>query len=113
VADDVSPGELDRRLAAHEARTDRVHAELDNRIASLAKDMVPLQLYQRGERDRDREIQHLGQEHDTDMAQVRGDIKELRERPAMTVGRWMAVLSVVAAFLTLGVMAYGTLQGAK
>ena len=113
MPDDVSSGELYRRQRDHEQRTDRIHADLDNRITSLAKDTVPLALYQQGERDRDKEIQRLEDEHDVDIRQVRGELKELRERPQMTMGRWVAVGTALIALLALLVQAYGTLKGAK
>lgn len=100
--DGVSPGEVYRRLVDHEARTDRVHAALDSRITDVAKDMVPLALYNQGERDRDREIQGVTERLD-----------KLEERPGMTLGRWLGILTVAAAFLALAVQAYGTLKGAK
>lgn len=102
VADDVSPGEVYRRLVDHEQRTDRVHAALDNRVTDVVRDMVPLALYQQGERDRDREIQAL-----TDR------LDKLEERPAMTFGRWVGILTVALAVLALAVQAYGTMKGAK
>ena len=102
MADDVSPGEVYRRLVDHEQRTDRTHAALDSRITDVAKDMVPLQLYQQGERDRDREVQGLTER-----------IDKLEERPGMTFGRWLGILTVAAAFLALAVQAYGTMKGIK
>lgn len=113
MADDVSAGELDRRLEAHERRTDRIHGELDSRITNLAKDTVPLLVYQQGERDRDREVQSLKDEHVNDVRQIRDELRELRERPSMTVGRWAVVGSAMIALLALIVQAYGTLKGAK
>ena len=112
VADDVSPGEVYRRFLDHERRTDAVHAGLDGRITDLAKDLVPLALYQQGERDRDKEIARLDAEHAEDIRQVRGEIKELRERPQMTLGRWVGVLTVVAAFLGVLVETWAALKGA-
>lgn len=100
MADDVSAGEVFRRLKDHEERTDRVHAAFDSRLSELAKDSVTY-----------REIKRLEEEHDTDIAEVRGQIKELRDKPNMTLTRWLTVLGVVAAFLTVGVMAWGTLRG--
>ncbi|ANZ14444.1 membrane protein [Streptomyces noursei ATCC 11455] len=102
MADDVSPGELYRRMVDHEQRTDRVHEAQDARITSLAKDMVPLQLYQQSERDWDDDIKALGDR-----------VTKLEERPAMTLTRWLGVLTVTAAFLALAVQAWGTLKGAQ
>lgn len=123
MADDVSPGEVYRRFLDHERRTDGVHAELGARITAVARDMVPLDLYQKGERDRDREMARLEAEHDEaveqlrrehaeDIRTVRGELKELRERPQMTLGRWVAVLTVVAAFLGVLVETWAALKGA-
>lgn len=102
MADDVSPGEVYRRLVDHEQRTDRTHAALDSRVTNIAKDMVPLQLYQQGERDRDREVEDLSKR-----------VEKLEERPALSFGRWLGILTVAAAFLALAVQAYGTIKGAK
>lgn len=102
VTDDVSPGEVYRRLIDHEQRTDRTHAALDSRITDVAKDMVPLALYNQGERDRDREVQGLSDR-----------VEKLEERPAMTFGRWLGVLTVAVAVLALAVQAYGTMKGAR
>jgi hypothetical protein len=102
VTDDVSPGEVYRRLVDHEQRTDRVHAALDGRITDVAKDMVPVRMWQEAEQDRDREVQGLTQR-----------VEKLEERPAMTFGRWLGILTVAAAFLALAVQAYGTMKGAK
>ncbi|MGW7001450.1 hypothetical protein ACWGCW_01135 [Streptomyces sp. NPDC054933] len=113
MADDVSPGELYRRQIDHEQRTDRIHAALDGRVTDLAKDMVPLRMWQQTEQERDKEILRLEQEHDSDMAQVRGELKELRDRPQMTLGRWAVVATAVIALLALVIQAYGTLKGAK
>ncbi|MCW7941705.1 hypothetical protein AAW14_06615 [Streptomyces hygroscopicus] len=102
MTDDVSPGEVYRRLVDHEQRTDRVHASLDSRVTDLAKDTVTVRMWQEAEQDRDREVQALT-----------GRVSKLEERPAMTFGRWIAILTVAAAFLALAVQAYGTMKGAK
>lgn len=102
MTDDVSPGEVFRRLKDHEERTDRVHAALDSRVTDVAKSMVPLDLYNRGERDRDRDMDDLSKRVD-----------KLEERPGMTISRWLGILTVAAAFLALAVQAYGTMKGAK
>lgn len=102
MTDDVSPGEVYRRLVDHEQRTDRTHAALDSRITDVAKDMVPVRMWQQAEQDRDREVQGIS-----------GRLDKLEERPAMTFGRWLGVLTIVIAVLALAVQAYGTMQGAK
>ena len=121
MADDVSIGELRRRLDAHE---DRAHESLDARVTDLAAHTVPLGEYQTAEKARDQELQRMQREHDEDIREVRSemkesvrqirtDLKELRERPQMTLGRWAVVATAVIALLALVVQAYGTLKGAK
>lgn len=120
-AEGVSPGEVYRRLIDHEQRTDRTHAALDSRITDVAKDMVPLTLFQQSERDRDRELQRLETEHDQDLVSLRDNvikpladrIRVLEDRPAMTLGRWLGVATVAIALVALLVQAYGTLKGVK
>lgn len=102
MPDDVSPGEVYRRLIDHEQRTDRVHAALDNRITELARDTVPLQRWLDRERDRD-----------NDMKTLSDRLTKVEDRPNMTWGRWVAVLGVVAAFLGVVFTAWGTLKGAQ
>jgi hypothetical protein len=102
VADEPTPGELFRRQRDHEQRTDRIHAELDNRITQVARDAVPLVAYQADQRARDREL-----------ADVREEIKEIRDRPGLTWGRIAAISTVVIALAALLVQAYGVLKGAK
>ncbi|MFE9448252.1 hypothetical protein [Streptomyces sp. NPDC006739] len=117
----VSSGEVYRRLADHERRTDTIHAALDSRITDVARDMVPLTLYNQAERDRDREIQRLETEHDQDLLNLRDNlikpladrVRALEDRPAMTLGRWLGVVTVAIALVGLLVQAYGTLKGAK
>jgi hypothetical protein len=102
VPDDVSVGETYRRLKDHETRTDRIHEAIESRITNVARDCVPLALYQQGEKDRD-----------DDMKAISDRVAKIEDRPAMTWGRWVAVLSVAAAFLGLAVQAYSTMKGAK
>jgi len=102
VPDDVSAGETYRRLRDHEARTQREHEALDTRITNLARDTVPLQLYQQGERARD-----------DDMSALSTRVTKVEDRPAMTWTRWAAVVTIALAFLGLAVQAYSTLKGAK
>jgi hypothetical protein len=113
VADEVTPGELDRRLRDHEARTDRVHAELDNRIAENARAMVPLAVYQTAERARDAEIARIEQERSAAERRTGDRLTALEARPGMTAARWLGVITVALAFVALLVEAYGTLRGVK
>lgn len=101
MPDEVSHGELYRRQLEHEQRTDRVHAELDNRITRVAAESLPLDVYQADQRARDRE----------DAARDRR-IEAVEKRPALTAGRWAVIATAVVAVLALAVQAYGTLKGA-
>lgn len=119
--DGVSTGEVYRRLLDHKQDSDRTHAALDAKLTELAKDTVPLLAYQQAERARDAELQRMNREHDQDLAELKDNVikplvsrvEKLEERPGMTLGRWMGILTVAAAFLALAVQAYGTLKGAK
>lgn len=121
MPDDVSTGELDRRLRDHEARTDRIHGEQDSRMARMAAEWVPLDLWQQAERARDAEAQRLKQEHADDMTRLKEDvIKPLRDDVAalqqgrrMTFGRWIALATVVTGFLTVIVAAWAVTKGAS
>lgn len=118
---DVGPDELNRRLDAHERRTDAIHASLDDRITQVARDAVPLLVWQQAERARDAEMQRLDRERREDLDELRRrelgpvieDVKALKGRPAMTFGRWVAALGVVAAFLAVLVTAWAASKGAK
>lgn len=102
MADDVSAAEVYRRLRDHEQRTQREHDAMDTRIANVARDAVPLQLYQQTERDRD-----------DDMRALSDRVDRVEGRPQMTLTKWLAILTVAAALIGLAIQAYGTLKGAK
>lgn len=102
MADDITPGEVYRRLQDHEDRTIREHTAMDGRLADLARETVPLRLYQ------DRETARDG-----DMKTLSDRVEKLEQRPAMSLTRWLAVLTVAAAFIALAIQAYGTLKGAQ
>jgi CHASE3 domain sensor protein len=124
VADDVTLGELHRRLQDHEVRTDRIHGEQDNRIARVAAEAVPLDVYQSDQRAVAELARRLEQDRVEDVRKLREDIiKPLADRmtaseaaqaarPGMTFGRWMTVLGVVAAFLGVIVAAWALAKGA-
>lgn len=124
MPDEITPGELDRRLRDHETRTDRAHAELDNRISRVAAESVTVAVWQLSERAHVAEAQRLEREHVADVArldrereqgeQAAGErFAKIENRPAMTAARWLGVAMAVCAALALIVQAYGTLKGAK
>lgn len=121
MPDDVTAGELDRRLEAHERRTDRIHGELDSRITNVAKDMVPLIVYQQGERDRDRELQRLETEHDQDLTSLRDNVikpladrvSKLEKRPGMAWGWFVAGGTLLVTVLGVLIQAWAAAKGAK
>lgn len=102
MPDDVSPDWVLRSLEAHERRTEREHTAMETRLTELARDTVPLQRYMDREQDRV-----------DDMTALTSRVAKLEERPAMTLTRWLGVLTVAAAFLAIGLQAYGTLKGAR
>jgi transketolase len=121
---DVSQSEIARQLEAHERRTDAIHAELGSRITQVARDGVPLVVWQQAqqswqetiariEREHDQELQRLEREHARDVQALRQEIRELRDRPQLTAGRAAVIGTALIALLALIVQAYGTLRGAK
>ena len=101
MADDPTLGELWRRQHDHEERSERAHAAIDSRMTEVATKAVPLDVWQQKEAARDAELQV-----------IRDDVKEVRDRPAMTLGKWIAVIGVVIAFLGLVVTAWAAAKGA-
>lgn len=101
MADEVTPGELDRRLRDHEVRTDRVHAEQDNRIARVAAESLPLDVYQADQRARDRENTIRDRRLDA-----------VEARPQMTFTNKLALYGVLVAFLGVVVAAWAATKGA-
>ncbi len=132
MPDGVTPGELDRRLRDHEQRTDRAHADLDNRIARVASGSVQVDVWQlaerahvaeavRLEREHVADIARLDREHDEDLQHLQDNVikplverlEKVEDRPAMTTARWLGVVVAVCAALALMVQAYGTIKGAR
>ena len=102
MGDDVSAAEVYRRLRDHEQRTQREHDAMETRLANLARDTVPLQLYQQAERGRD-----------DDMRTLSDRVDRVEAQPQMSLTRWLAIITVAAALIGLAIQAYGTLKGAK
>lgn len=121
MPDDVTAGELDRRLEAHERRTDRIHGELDSRITNLAKDVVPLAEWQRAERFRDAELQRMAREHDEDLTELRDDVikplaervGKLEKRPGVAWGWVVAGGTLLITLLGVFIQAWAAAKGAK
>lgn len=101
MPDDVSTGELSRRQDAHELRTAEQHRAIDQRITDVAAQSLPIGVWQQAERARDLETKDL-----------RDDIKTINDARGMTFGKWVGVLTVVAAFLGVVLTAYLS-KGAK
>jgi hypothetical protein len=129
---DVSPEEVARQLESHERRTDAIHQELGARITQVARDTVPLAVYQQAqqtwsdtvkrlEREHDADVQRLERERVEDLRKLREDVikpmqdelREVKEKPALTLGRMLAIGTAVIAFAALMVQAWGTLKGVK
>lgn len=117
----VSTGELDRRLGAHESRTDRIHGELDSRITNLAKDVVPLGEWQRAERARDAELARMNREHDEDLTELRDDVirplaarvESLEKRPGVAWGWVVAGGTLLIGLVGVLIQAWAAAKGAK
>lgn len=121
MTDDVSPGEVFRRLKDHEERTDRVHAALDSRVTSLAKDMVSLEAWRTAERARDAESQRLAHEHDEDLAELKDNVikplaarvEKLEKRPGVAWGWVVAGGTLLITVLGVLIQAWAAAKGAK
>lgn len=121
MADDVTAGELDRRLEAHERRTDRIHGEQDARITNLAKDTVPLLAYQQAERARDQEMARVQREHDEDLTELKDNVikplasrvEKLEKRPGVAWGWVVAGGTLLVAVLGVLIQAWAAAKGAK
>lgn len=120
MADDPTANEVAWRLQNHEQRTDRIHGEMDTRIANLARDTVSTTAFAEAQRVRDVEAQRLEREHNEDLRKLRTDVigplrervAALEKRPGLTVGRIAVIATAVIALGALLVQAYGTLRGA-
>lgn len=125
MADEMTPGEIARTF-------DRVEAgqrATNDRLADLAKSMVPTELWAAEHRALKEDVSHL--EHDTltgfaraeasvarleesmksEFATVRGEIKTLREeRAKRSVNTWQITVSIVAALAAVALVIEGVLQ---
>lgn len=102
MTDDVSPGEVYRRLVDHEQRTDRTHAALDSRITDVAKDSVTVRMWQQAEQDRDREVQSLTQRVD-----------KLEKRPGVAWGWIFVAGTFLIGVVGVLIQAWSAAKGAK
>lgn len=101
MPDEPSAGELGRTLV-------RVEAALASEVRRLGREHAT-------------DIQRLEREHAEDLRKLREDvIRPLSERlgkvegrPAMSVTRWLGVVTVGLMLAALLVQAYGTIRGAK
>lgn len=103
MPDDISIGEVYRRLQDHEQRTALEHRALDDRITRTAADAVQADVHDRIERERDRELGKLDR---------RVEVVERRPVPSMTFGKWMALVTVATGILTVIVAAWAVTKGA-
>lgn len=121
MTDDVSTGELNRRLDAHENRTDRIHGEQDARLTNLAKDMVPLSLFQASERARDQEMARMARERDEDLTDLKdnvlkplvGRVERLEKRPGVAWGWVIVGGTFLVTVLGVLIQAWTAAKGAK
>lgn len=102
MSDDITPGELDRRMRDHEQRTVIEHKTIHDRIGRISTESVQLDVHAQVEKDRDREIKALEQR-----------VRALETKPGITWGRAMAGVTVVIAILALMIQAYSTVRGIK
>ncbi|MFF4403570.1 hypothetical protein [Streptomyces sp. NPDC001404] len=117
MADDPTIGELWRRQVEHEARTDRARAEVDNRIARVAADSVPSQVWTMRQQAWDEQIRALTErireveEHlrQTERQDELDEKERLRERAR---DRRLVLAAFVSPLLLLLVQLYLSGKGA-
>lgn len=102
MADEPTAGEVYRLLQDHKQQSALEHRSMDERITQVARDSLPLDVYQADQRARDREERARDKRLDG-----------LEQRPALTAGRIAVIATAVIALAALLVQAYGTLKGAK
>lgn len=135
MSDEFTLAEARRNQREHEQRSTEQHRALDERITAVAAQSVTVAVWQQVERARDAEvrrlehehvaeaqrlerehatdIQRVEREHARDVGEIREELKELRARPGMSLGRWLGVATVVLMFAGLMFQAYATAKGAK
>lgn len=121
MADDISTGELNRRLDAHEERAERAHKEQGDRITDLAAHTVPLGEWQRAERARDQEMTRMARDHDEDMTELKdnvikplvGRVEKLEKRPGVAWGWVVAGGTLLVTVLGVLIQAWAAAKGAK
>ena len=67
---DVSPEVVARQLESHERRTDAIHQELGQRITQVARDMVPLAVWQQAQQTWSDTVKRMEREHDAEIQRV-------------------------------------------
>lgn len=101
MPDELSAGELGRTLA-------RIERAFGSEVRRL-------------EAAHSADIARLEREHAEDLRKLREDViqpmerrlEKVEGRPAMSLGRWLGVATVMLMLAALLVQAYGTLKGAK
>lgn len=125
MADEVTLGEVKRGLADHRRESAEQHRALDERITRVAAESVPMDVYQADQRATTELARRLERDRVDGERKLREDVitpalgritaleTANASRPGMTFTKWMAVLGVVAAFLTVLVTVWATSKGAK
>lgn len=102
MSDDITLGEIYRRLRAHEERSTQEHQTLHDRISRVALESVQADVHTQLERDRTKDIKGLDRR-----------LEALEKRPGVTWGRALAAVSVAIAMVALLIQAYSTVKGVK
>lgn len=121
MSDEVTLGEVRRGLQEHRQTSSDQHRALDERITSLANHSVTDAVYQldkaatvemarRLERDRVEDVRKL---RDDVIKPLSDRLDKVEGRPAMSLARWLGVVTVALGLAALLVQAYGTLKGAR
>ncbi len=101
-ANDITPGELDRRMRDHEHRMNNEHQVIHARIARVAAESVQVDVHERIEKQRDKELADLAKR-----------LERLETRPSIAWGRLVTSVTAVVAVMGLLIQAYSTVKGVR
>ena len=121
MSDEVTLGEVRRGLQEHRQSSAEQHRALDERITGLANHSVSDAVYQLDKAATVEMARRLERDRVEDVRKLREDVikpmldrlEKVEGRPAMSLARWLGVVTVGLGLVALLIQAYGTLRGAK
>jgi len=102
MSNDITTGELDRRIRDHEKRSAAEHQVIHDRISRVSSESVQVDVHTEIENERKKEIE-----------EVKRRVSALEARPGITLGRAVVAITVLVGILGLLIQAYTAVKGAK